>query len=123
MSKAEDAAPPHRRWELDQARLAVVGAVRKLVAQGAPLPPMLVDVWHVLERLEAENAEHTEAQRLANLARVRHYTAHPADRKTLCGLKVATTPHGWVGAGNEFYLWAVERGANICPRCREMVET
>lgn len=111
--------PPHAKWELDQARLAIVGAVRELVLRGAPLPPMLTVAWEALVKLEADNTAHEEAQRAAALARPMHYVAASGDRRTLCGLSTDDAPHGWVGTDNEFLRRRQAAGGTVCSTCQE----
>lgn len=110
---------PVRRWELDQARLGVCGAVRQCVAQGDTLPPLVVAAWEVLGDLEQRVRDHEAVQRAEHLAIPMHYVAHPGDKRTLCDLTVKDVSSGFVGVRNEFLNRRLEAGGLVCETCRE----
>jgi len=108
------------RWELEQARLAIVACVRALaLTDPESLPLVLRDAWQPLAELEARVREHDAAQREKHRLIEMHYLARAGDRKTLCGLKADDVPHGWVGAGNEFLNRRLRAEGAVCPTCLE----
>lgn len=106
-----DYTPPHPRWVLDKARDAVVTAARAFTTGGSF--GRLHSALAQLDRLEADNHEHAERQRLANLATTIHLTGMPGHRVTLCGVNVRDVPNGWA---KHRAAW---HGQTVCAQCDE----